>query len=73
MLLDLRGLTCPLPSLRTRKILRKLQCGERLVVECTDPLTVLDIPHLLHETGDRLLHHEEADGLFIFHIERAKR
>ena len=72
MLLDLRGLQCPLPALRTRKMLRKLAYGERLVVECTDPLSVIDIPHLLRESGDRLLHHEATNGLFKFHIERGK-
>jgi tRNA 2-thiouridine synthesizing protein A len=70
MYLDLRGLNCPLPALRTRKMLRKLPYGERLVVECTDPLSVIDIPHLLRETGDRLERHEAANGLFIFHIRR---
>ncbi len=72
MLLDLRGLTCPLPVLRTRKMLRKLANGDRLVVECTDPLSVIDIPHLLRETGDTLVHHEATNGLFIFHIKRGK-
>ncbi len=70
--LDLRGLNCPLPVLRTRKTLRRLACGERLIVECTDPLAVLDIPHLLRETGDTLERQEGTNGLFIFHIKRGK-
>ena len=53
-------------------MLRNLARGESLIVECTDPLSVIDIPHLLQETGDRLLHREVADGLFTFHIERGK-
>jgi len=68
--LDLRGLKCPLPALRTRKALRQLAADEVLVVSCTDPLSALDIPHLVRETGDHLEHHEQADGLFIFHIRR---
>ncbi|MFZ0496408.1 MAG: sulfurtransferase TusA family protein [Methylocella sp.] len=72
MLLDLRGLNCPLPALRTRKMLRRLAHGDRLTVECTDPLAVIDIPHLLRETGDTLEGQEAADGLFIFHIKRGK-
>ena len=72
MPLDLRGLNCPLPALRTRKMLQKLACGEHLVVECTDPLSVIDIPHLLRVTGDTLEHHEAKNGLFIFHIKRGK-
>jgi len=70
--LDLRGLNCPLPVLRTRKMLRRLAHGCRLIVECTDPLAVIDIPHLLRETGDTLEHQEASNGLFIFHIKRGK-
>jgi tRNA 2-thiouridine synthesizing protein A len=72
MLLDLRGLNCPLPALRTRKMLRRLAYADRLSVECTDPLAAIDIPHLLHETGDTLERQEAANGLFIFRIERGK-
>lgn len=68
--LDLRGLRCPLPALRTRKALRKLAQGDLLIVECTDPLAVIDIPHLVHETGDALERQETVDGATIFHIRR---
>ena len=50
--LDLKGLKCPLPALRTRKALRALAPGDRLLVICTDPLAVIDIPHLINQTGD---------------------
>ena len=52
--LDLSGLKCPLPVLRTRKALRALQSGDRLQVTCTDPLAAVDLPNLLRETGDAL-------------------
>ena len=52
--LDLRGLRCPLPALKTRKALTRLAAGDRLVVECTDPLSTLDIPNLINQTGDVL-------------------
>lgn len=68
--LDLRGLHCPLPALQTRKVLRKLAPGELLIIECTDPLAIIDIPHLVRETGDTLEHQDAADGLYIFHIRR---
>jgi tRNA 2-thiouridine synthesizing protein A len=68
--LDLRGLNCPLPALRTRKALRCLSEGVRLIVECTDPLSVIDIPHLLRETGDTLERQEAENGLYVFHILR---
>ncbi|MEX0751512.1 MAG: sulfurtransferase TusA family protein [Xanthobacteraceae bacterium] len=52
--LNLRGLKCPLPALRTRKALSGMPAGEILIVECTDPLTAIDIPNLLRQTGDVL-------------------
>ena len=51
---NMRGLKCPLPTLKTRKLLSKMAPGEALVIECTDPLTMIDIPNLLRETGDTL-------------------
>jgi tRNA 2-thiouridine synthesizing protein A len=65
MPLDPRGLNCPLPALRTRKMLSRLD-GDRLSVKCTDPLAVIDIPHRLRETGDTLECREAARGLFLY-------
>jgi tRNA 2-thiouridine synthesizing protein A len=52
--LNLRGLKCPLPALRTRKALTGMVKGDLLVVECTDPLAAIDIPNLINQTGDTL-------------------
>jgi tRNA 2-thiouridine synthesizing protein A len=52
--LNLRGLKCPLPALRTKKALGGMVAGDILVVECTDPLAGIDIPNLLNQTGDTL-------------------
>jgi tRNA 2-thiouridine synthesizing protein A len=66
--LDLRGLRCPLPALKTRKALRSLAAGDRLVVECTDPLSTIDIPNLIRETGDVLEGEERGSDAFVFRI-----
>jgi tRNA 2-thiouridine synthesizing protein A len=52
--INLRGLKCPLPALRTRKALSGLPADDILIVECTDPLASIDIPNLLRQTGDAL-------------------
>lgn len=71
--LDLKGLKCPLPVLRTRKALRGLRAGERLLVLCTDPLSQIDIPHLVRELGDVLEATDDADGVFMFQVQRRGR
>jgi tRNA 2-thiouridine synthesizing protein A len=68
--LDLRGLKCPLPVLKTRKMLAALAPGDRLEVACTDPLSAIDLPHLLNETGDLLEGRSEAEGALVFHIRK---
>jgi tRNA 2-thiouridine synthesizing protein A len=70
-ILDLGGLKCPLPALKTRKALGRLRPGDELVVECTDPLSSIDIPNLLRETGDRLLDNKQTDGRFVFRIRKS--
>ena len=54
ILLDLSGLKCPLPALKTRKALISVAPGAKLEVHCTDPLAVIDIPNLIRETGDKI-------------------
>lgn len=69
-ILRLQGLKCPLPALRTRKALRKLRSGEIVVVECTDPLAAIDIPHLVQQTGDILELSEQTEAVLTFRIRK---
>lgn len=68
--LDLKGLKCPLPVLRTRKALKKLASGDKLQVETTDPLAVLDISHMCQEDGHQLVSHGEIPGGHCFVISK---
>jgi tRNA 2-thiouridine synthesizing protein A len=71
--LNLRGLKCPLPALRTRKELGKLAPGDVLIVECTDPMSEIDIPNLIRETGDEVAPAARRDDVIVFQIrKRAK-
>lgn len=69
--LDLAGLKCPLPALKTRKALKSLSPGDRIEVLCTDPLSVIDIPNLIRETGDKVEITEHVEGRIVFLIEKA--
>jgi tRNA 2-thiouridine synthesizing protein A len=68
--LDLSGLRCPLPALKTRKALKFVLPGDFLEVHCTDPLSVIDIPNLIRETGDEVEITERDDGRIVFLIEK---
>ncbi len=69
--LDLRGLKCPLPALKTRKALTRVAPGEVLIVECTDPMAAIDIPHLIGQTKDYLEEQSRAEDILIFRIRKA--
>ncbi len=69
--LDLSRLKCPLPALKTRKALKTLSSGDVLEVLCTDPLSVIDIPALIQETGDRVEITRRDEQAIVFVIEKA--
>lgn len=70
-LLDVRGLNCPLPVLRTKKAMKAVPKGEVLTVEATDPNTLRDIAALCEASGFTLLSSEEQSGVFVFRIQQA--
>jgi len=67
---DLRGLKCPLPVLKTERRLRSMPSDATLTVETTDPLAVIDIPHLCNEKGHVLLASEKTETGHRFVIRR---
>ena len=66
--LDLCGLKCPLPALRTRRALRALPAGRTLVVTCTDPMAAIDVPNVVREEGARLAAAERDGATLRFRI-----
>ena len=69
--LDLKGLKCPLPALRTLKALRAMTPGATLNVECTDPMSAIDVPHCVRENGDTLESRSQDGGVLRFRIRRS--
>lgn len=69
--LDLRGLKCPLPVLKTNQRLGRMKPGETLYVETTDPLASIDIPAFCAESGNILVETRRLGEGHAFVIERA--
>ena len=70
LVLDLRGLKCPFPVLRTRKAMLALPSGAVVVAEATDPAAQMDFPHFCNEGGHALLDYRERDGIHAFTIRK---
>lgn len=68
--LDARGLSCPLPILRTKKTLAEMQSGQVLRILATDAGAVKDFHAFARQTGNELLASEEREGEFVFLIKR---
>jgi len=71
VILDTKGLRCPLPVLRARKALKPLAVGDILEVHATDPGSVKDFKAFCETTGNALLSSDESDGVFVFQIRKA--
>jgi tRNA 2-thiouridine synthesizing protein A len=69
-LLDVKGMTCPLPVLRANKVLRGLPPGARLRMLATDRAAVADVQSFCRETGHSLLAWSEEAGVLSFLIRK---
>jgi len=69
--LDARGLNCPLPILRTKKMLNTMETGETLKVVSTDPGSVKDMEAFCNQTGNEMVSSGEEGGDFVFEIKKA--
>jgi tRNA 2-thiouridine synthesizing protein A len=68
--LDVKGLNCPLPILRTKKALSEMNSGQVLRVLATDPGAVKDFQAFAKQTGNELLSSTEEGSVFEFHFKR---
>lgn len=64
--LDARGLSCPLPILRTKKVLSDMTSGQLLKVVATDSGAPKDMQAFANQTGHELVAHSETNGEYTF-------
>ena len=69
--LDARGLICPLPVLKARKVLMEMQSGEMLEVLVTDANTLKDFPLFCTESGHILITAKTQDGVHYITVRRS--
>ena len=69
--LDARGLNCPLPILKAKLALNKMQAGQILHVAATDPHSIIDFEAYCARTGHEIVQIREAEDVIEFLIRRA--
>lgn len=68
--LNARGLSCPLPIVKTKKSLVDMASGQVLKVISTDTGSVKDMAAFAEQTGNSLLGQEEVNGEFVFYMKK---
>lgn len=64
--LDLRGLSCPMPIVKTARAMKDLPSGATVEVLATDPGSVPDFRAWCRKTGNILVDSSAQDGVYRF-------
>ena len=68
--LDTKGMNCPMPVLKAKKSMKKLNAGDTLEVFSTDPGSLRDFESFCRATGNELLESGEEEGVYRFLIRK---
>ena len=68
--LDAKGLSCPMPLLRTKKEIDKINSGEILEILGTDPGSRNDLPGWCSRSGHEYLGEKEDSGFIRFYLRK---
>lgn len=70
--LDLKGLSCPMPIVKTAKAMKDLKPGDIVEVLATDPGSVPDFKAWSQSTGNPLLEAGETNGTYRFVLQKGE-
>jgi tRNA 2-thiouridine synthesizing protein A len=68
--LNARGMSCPLPIVKTKKTLNDMTSGQVLKVISTDSGSLKDMAAFAEQTGNPLLSTAEENGEFVFFVKK---
>jgi tRNA 2-thiouridine synthesizing protein A len=70
LLVDAKGKSCPMPVVLARKGIDRLEAGQVLAIEATDPGSCRDIPAWARDMGHELLETEQAGNAWTYRIRK---
>jgi tRNA 2-thiouridine synthesizing protein A len=71
LIIDVRGLKCPLPVLKAARRMQPYSAGTRFLLITTDPMAAIDVPHFCNENGHRLVANSREGDDLRFEIEKS--
>ena len=71
--LDAKGLACPLPLLKAKKIIEALDSGQILEILGTDEGSKVDLPGWCERAGHTYLGVKEEGSFFRFYIKKGQQ
>lgn len=72
LVVDAKGLACPMPIFKAKKGLQTVEVGQVVEVLCTDPGSMADFKAFANSTGNELLAAEKIDNSYRFLLRRTK-
>ncbi|MEJ5361629.1 MAG: sulfurtransferase TusA family protein [Spirochaetota bacterium] len=70
--MDLKGLACPLPVVKVSQQIKKMQIGQILMAETTDPGALADFPAWAKTSGNEILDTVKDGNVTKFFIKKLK-
>lgn len=70
--MDLKGMACPMPVIKVSQQVKKMQVGQILAAETTDPGAYADFPAWAKSTGNEILNTEKNEAVTTFFIKKLK-
>ena len=68
--LDVQGLNCPMPLLKAKQALNRLEAGQLLRVVATDPGSIRDFELFAQQSGNALLAAATQDAPYIYLLQK---
>ncbi len=70
VIVDAKGLSCPMPIVRAKKAMDQLESGQVKKLETTDQGSVRDFQSWVKQTNHELLNHFEEGGIYTFYVKK---
>lgn len=70
VVVDAKGLSCPMPILKAKKAMDSLVSGQMMELHATDKGAMNDVPAWAKQAGHEIMEATEEDGIFIFRVRK---